>query len=236
MRDVMEAYLTAKDFSLDNRVFCKVRSCEISVSGCLARQRRAQSGTNWRNNRAEIWKVKAQVPYDPLCKNCEQGKEVQVFMEKAMEENKESGLELIKPTAEPVRADQQENVDTKNVTQKEEGPADKKDPNYGYCKCGCGQKTRIAKCNDTANGYLAGEPVNYIRGHAIRNRKRNTVPKNKNTKFGISNGKNSLIDMLLLCIDGKELECELIRRSVVNLRSIEGQAVWELAEALRRKG
>lgn len=36
---------------------------------------------------------------------------------------------------------------------------------YGYCKCGCGQKTSIATSNHTKNGYKVGEPRRYLRGH-----------------------------------------------------------------------
>jgi hypothetical protein len=35
----------------------------------------------------------------------------------------------------------------------------------GYCECGCGGKTRIAPCNDRANGYRKGEPLRFIHGH-----------------------------------------------------------------------
>lgn len=38
---------------------------------------------------------------------------------------------------------------------------------YGYCKCGCGQKTTIAK-NNTKEGVKKGEPYNYVWGHFNR--------------------------------------------------------------------
>jgi hypothetical protein len=43
-------------------------------------------------------------------------------------------------------------------------------PTYGYglCKCGCGGKTRIFPNNDTTHGYVAGEPVSFIKGHTPR--------------------------------------------------------------------
>lgn len=41
---------------------------------------------------------------------------------------------------------------------------------YGYCHCGCGQKTRIAKNNDAHQGRIKGQPLKYIHGH--NNRKR----------------------------------------------------------------
>ena len=36
---------------------------------------------------------------------------------------------------------------------------------YGYCQCGCGQKTKIAKFN-TVN-LKAGEPRLYLHGHSL---------------------------------------------------------------------
>lgn len=39
---------------------------------------------------------------------------------------------------------------------------------YGYCQCGCEQKTRIAKYNDRKHGWVRGEPIRYINGHSGR--------------------------------------------------------------------
>lgn len=40
---------------------------------------------------------------------------------------------------------------------------------YGYCKCGCGEKTAIAKNSHTASGWVKGEPKPYVNaGHAKR--------------------------------------------------------------------
>ncbi len=39
---------------------------------------------------------------------------------------------------------------------------------YGYCHCGCGQKTKISTRNDTTNGYVKGEPRHYVSGHNAR--------------------------------------------------------------------
>lgn len=36
---------------------------------------------------------------------------------------------------------------------------------YGYCHCGCGQKTRISPKNDSRSGWVKGEPLSLIRGH-----------------------------------------------------------------------
>lgn len=39
---------------------------------------------------------------------------------------------------------------------------------YGYCHCGCGQKTKIAKQTDNRCGHIRGEPIKYIHGHQSR--------------------------------------------------------------------
>lgn len=36
---------------------------------------------------------------------------------------------------------------------------------YGYCHCGCGQKTRIATKTDSADGAKKGEPRRFVRYH-----------------------------------------------------------------------
>ena len=39
---------------------------------------------------------------------------------------------------------------------------------YGYCHCGCGQKTRIAERNENRRGWRKGEPIPYIHNHHRR--------------------------------------------------------------------
>jgi hypothetical protein len=41
---------------------------------------------------------------------------------------------------------------------------------YGYCHCGCGQKTNISKQNHKKNGWIKGEPQKYIYGHKKKNK------------------------------------------------------------------
>lgn len=38
---------------------------------------------------------------------------------------------------------------------------------YGYCHCGCGEKTKIAPQNRTNRGWVRGEPLKYIGGHNL---------------------------------------------------------------------
>jgi hypothetical protein len=40
------------------------------------------------------------------------------------------------------------------------------DTPYGYCLCGCGKKTPIAKKTRTKLGHKKGEPVSYLLGHS----------------------------------------------------------------------
>ena len=39
---------------------------------------------------------------------------------------------------------------------------------YGYCQCGCGQKTTIAKRNEYRRGHVKGEPLRFVHGHNPR--------------------------------------------------------------------
>jgi hypothetical protein len=36
---------------------------------------------------------------------------------------------------------------------------------YGFCHCGCGEKTRISHMTDRHHGYVKGEPRRYVAGH-----------------------------------------------------------------------
>lgn len=42
---------------------------------------------------------------------------------------------------------------------------------YGYCHCGCGQRTNVAPYSHGPSGYVKGEPYLYVRGHSARDRK-----------------------------------------------------------------
>lgn len=47
------------------------------------------------------------------------------------------------------------------------GLKEKKIP-YGYCYCGCGQKTKFYKYTDKRTGTIKGEPRKYIIGHHMK--------------------------------------------------------------------
>ena len=46
---------------------------------------------------------------------------------------------------------------------------------YGYCLCGCGQKTNISAKNNTKRGYVKGKPFPFIVGHADKLRAKRTL-------------------------------------------------------------
>lgn len=39
---------------------------------------------------------------------------------------------------------------------------------YGYCHCGCGQKTKLRQFDDPRNGYSKGDPMRFVRNHDKR--------------------------------------------------------------------
>lgn len=41
---------------------------------------------------------------------------------------------------------------------------------YGYCQCGCGQKTNLNPCSNSKIGMIKGEPRSFVYGHGVRNR------------------------------------------------------------------
>jgi len=42
---------------------------------------------------------------------------------------------------------------------------------YGYCHCGCGEKTRLAPCTDASKGWKKGEPLRFRLGHNGKTRR-----------------------------------------------------------------
>lgn len=45
---------------------------------------------------------------------------------------------------------------------------------FGYCHCGCGRLTSIAKSTVPARGYVQGQPQRFVNGHGIHPRKTGT--------------------------------------------------------------
>jgi DNA invertase Pin-like site-specific DNA recombinase len=43
---------------------------------------------------------------------------------------------------------------------------------YGFCWCGCGERTRLAPQSDTKRGVVKGEPVRFLQGHHNRTAER----------------------------------------------------------------
>lgn len=43
---------------------------------------------------------------------------------------------------------------------------------YGFCQCGCGEKTKIARQTSAKNGTIKGEPNHYLKAHYFRTRTR----------------------------------------------------------------
>lgn len=50
--------------------------------------------------------------------------------------------------------------------------------NGGYCECGCGQHTKLARASNKSNGNVNGKPVRYVAGHHA------TGPRGKNKPRG----------------------------------------------------
>jgi len=47
---------------------------------------------------------------------------------------------------------------------------------HGFCQCGCGQKTKLAKQTSKKCGWIKGEPLRFIRSHANRLSTYNSIP------------------------------------------------------------
>lgn len=42
---------------------------------------------------------------------------------------------------------------------------------FGFCHCGCGQKTRLAHQSHTKMGWIKGQPIRFIVGHTFKGRR-----------------------------------------------------------------
>lgn len=39
---------------------------------------------------------------------------------------------------------------------------------YGFCQCGCGERTIIADHNDRSKGWVKGQPLRFLKGHNLK--------------------------------------------------------------------
>ena len=233
-------------------MFCETHQCEISESGCVARQKRAKMGSkgwDWRSNRNRV-------PFDPSCEQCEQGEKVMEAMKEkgdwseAVKEMEKNGDRL----AAMKEMKEKESEAAPETVEKKPEPANDNGIPYGYCHCGCGQKTTISHVTDTKKGYVKGEPRKYLLGHVFMGKSRPAKPKTQpvGTKKRRGSDKevaktlamaaisylptqklNGLAEKLLQLPDGKELLAALEKLAEEQLRSVENQACWELVKVLR---
>jgi hypothetical protein len=259
-------------------IYCEQRRCPISVTGCVSRQKRATFGTLWQRGYGPGNNGGRQVPFDPVCKDCQQGKEVMNMIDGQKYGAVKPGdpvfperVELVKnePKAEgqqPTEAEFHERLVAECFVKAPEGehpetekPESAEEIPYGYCHCGCGQKTKISDKTCNAWGHVQGEPRKWLQGHATRKRKpgdtekRATKPKKPgkkpvNKQAGatdmsyppVENYKDVetvayrkfIIDFGALN-DSDELRAVLEKRAAENLRTIDAQATWEVVQVMR---
>lgn len=83
---------------------------------------------------------------------------------------------------------------------------------FGYCHCGCGRKTVLATKNATKKGWVKGEPLLYLHGHAGKKKAvektcrvcGNTFP--NTLEFFHKKGKNSTSVLCKSCRNKKASE------------------------------
>jgi 5-methylcytosine-specific restriction endonuclease McrA len=57
------------------------------------------------------------------------------------------------------------NRDAERTQYRRQWATDRPETSYGFCWCGCGEKTEVARQRDPAWGLVQGEPKRYVRGH-----------------------------------------------------------------------
>lgn len=171
-----------------NTIYCEQHKCTISISGCVARQKRASFGIGWKRGYGPGKYGARQVPFDPMCQECQQGKEVMdmfdVQTKRPAKINDDGFPDKAdfgeKKKSEPAWPEltEAEAFHEKPVTEcfgrapdtekEKQNPESVEAIPYGHCHCGCGQKTVLAYVNDTKKGYKKGQPRKYIKGHHMR--------------------------------------------------------------------
>lgn len=59
----------------------------------------------------------------------------------------------------------------------------------GYCECGCGGKTSVSDRTHTQYGHVKGQPMRFIRGHAMKGK--NLSPESREAISKAHKGKNT---------------------------------------------
>jgi hypothetical protein len=80
---------------------------------------------------------------------------------------------------------------------------------YGYCQCGCGQRTRLARQNDTKRGTIKGRPVRFVKGHRPKQVGHGMRPISAGDRFGrlvvVETRAPGVNDIRLRCDCGTEI-------------------------------
>jgi len=94
---------------------------------------------------------------------------------------------------------------------------------YGYCQCGCGQKTNIIKTNNKSKGRVKGEPYKYISGHN-KNRQLKKLTKEKiQNMIDLFNQKISIYEIAnLFNITYPTVLYHLRKNNIISQRSSDG--------------
>lgn len=112
---------------------------------------------------------------------------------------------------------------------------------YGYCQCGCGNKTTLSRCTSANLGRVSGLPNRYVTGHAIKGkalpqRRRFTNEQELGICYRYQAGESSLAIAKELGITWGQVGA-MLRRHEFQLRAhpYRGNARWtEVQQGVRR--
>ena len=106
---------------------------------------------------------------------------------------------------------------------------------YGYCHCGCGRKTNIAKITDRASSREKGKPNKYLIGHNRTRNIANSIKIKVDKKTGCWNWEGYINDKGygVLTVKGKTYKAHYyIHRLYKKVKSVKGK---ELDHVCRNK-
>lgn len=99
---------------------------------------------------------------------------------------------------------------------------------YGYCQCGCGQKTRLAPQTVRNKGLVKGEPLRYVRNHQPKGPKIKPIAERFWAKVNIPDDHEKCWEWQG-SKDGNGYGSLIIRKKMIQVRLTTHRISWEIA-------
>ena len=111
-------------------------------------------------------------------------------------------------------------------------------PAHGFCECGCGERTTIARATNARTGAIKGQPVRFIHGHHNRLRQGSVGPVTATRSRQIAPDAKTIAAVALYRATRAERAPVLAAQQAARLARVKAavEAADARAEALRHAG